>query len=459
MISVFFTSIAQQLFLILVGLSFLQIVSSRNRLPFASNLPYAWGIGVVFLYISGFILVRFELAPQSWHWMVLILGLTVILSAGYLYVKSENQKMPAWRWQLKWYDWALIILIMIKLILVLYCNIINPVVDSDASNNYRHVGLAKYIAMGYPLSETMAYKGGQSTILSPPILHSWSNMFQDRWHDSVATIYCFFAYISILCTAFFTSLKTSAKITPALILAYIISTLPILNMHVVRTGYADILVSLFFAMGVSVTVLLLNKAEDMNKRHLFILCIAILGAAMTKMEGTMWSLLLAFFFIGVFAHNRFHISWNKILLIQTGFIASGFIVYYISTDWILANVDMDVRLSWLFQKQYDPKSFEMFFGFMFTWGVFGLFWWFLGFLTFALLITGKFAESKVSIFYTLLPLAALFYMSNFTGNINYTLNGTSVGRFLMQICMIFTLVYTAFIKNFFRLQKVTIGHP
>ena len=146
MISIFFTSIAQQLFLIIVGLSFLQIVSFRNRLTIASNLPYAWGIGVVFLYIFGFIFVRFALAPQSWHWVVLSLGLIVTLFAGYFYVKSENEKITTVPWQLKWYDWALIILIIIKLILLLYCNIVNPVVDSDASNNYRHVGLAKYIA-------------------------------------------------------------------------------------------------------------------------------------------------------------------------------------------------------------------------------------------------------------------------------------------------------------------------
>ena len=447
MISVFFISLAQQLFLILVGLSLLQLVSYQNRLPIASNLPYAWGIGVVFLYISGFILVRFELAPQSWHWIVLISGSLIVLFAGYFYSGSDKMKMPTRQWQLKWYDWVLISLILIKLVLVLYCNLVNPVVDSDACNNYRHIGLAKYIAMGYPLSETMAYKGSQSTMLSPPILYSWSNMFQDRWHDSVATIACFFAYLSIIGIAFVSAFKASAKITPALILAYIISAIPLLNMHVIITGYADILVSMFFAMGATVLALTLNKIKDINKSHLFLLSVAFIGAAMTKMEGAMWVFLLVFFFIGVYAHNKIHISWNKILLVQIGLIAGVFILYFISADWILENVDMSVRLSWLFQKKYDPKSFNMFFGFMYTWGVFGLFWWLLSILSVALLITGKSIESKISILYTVVLLAALFYFANFTGNIHLTLNGTNVGRFLLQICMISILVYTAFIKE------------
>jgi hypothetical protein len=454
MTSVFLISLSQQLFLVIVGLSLLQLVFYQNRLAITSNLPYAWGIGVVFLYIVGFILVRFALAPKSWHWIVLTIGIMIILFAGYFYLASEKTDIATWQWQLKWYDWLLFFLILIKLTLVLYSNLVNPVVDSDATNNYRHIGLAKYIAMGYPLSETMAYKGGQSTMLSPPVLHSWLNMFQERWHDSVATMSCFFAYLSIIGITFVAAFKTTAKITPALISAYIISTIPLLNIHVIRAGYADILVSLFFAMGVSVLALTLNRIDNINKSHLFLLTIAFIGAAMTKMEGTIWLGILIFFFIGVYAHHKNHFSWNKILIVQMGLIIVCFISYLISADWILKNVDMSLRLSWLFQKSYDPESFDMFFGFMYTWGAFGLFWWLLSILSFILLLTGKYAEARICVLYTFIFLAALFYFANFTGNVRHTISGTDVGRFLLQISTIFILVYTAFIKNIIHDQQI-----
>lgn len=454
MINLIILNLFQQLFLVLVGLSLLQLVNIKKRVSLFYDFPYAWGVGVVFLYLVAFPLIRFELAPVNWYWIVFIFGLIIFTIFIYFYKKLPKLNSIKLDIRYKWYDFILLGLILIKIFLLVYVNLVNPVVDSDASDNYRHIGLAKYIFHSYTLSDTMAYKSGQTTVLSPPILHAWSNIFQDRWHDSIATIHYLVIFIFTLFMIMIVGLKQNIKTIWILLGIYLFSTIPLLNMHVIRPGFADIIVMYFFLLAVSVliSVFFIQNYQFTKKTYLLSL-VAILGMAMTKMEGIIWASWFVLVLVSYYIYQQKSISWKKILLFQLVMISFGYIVYFFSANWVLNTFDLPIRLTWLFEVKYDPKSFDMFFGFLYTWGGQGLIWWLLSIASITIIFKSKNINHKALIIYILILMFFIFYFANFTGNVKFTLIGTNVGRFLLQISPLIIIVYYLLVHTLSELEN------
>ncbi|MBW1792118.1 MAG: hypothetical protein JRJ14_07650, partial [Deltaproteobacteria bacterium] len=68
-----------QVLLILAGLSLLQLISYRKKIQITYCIPYAWGIGLLFLYASGNIFFRLGLLVRSWHFIVFAIILLLML--------------------------------------------------------------------------------------------------------------------------------------------------------------------------------------------------------------------------------------------------------------------------------------------------------------------------------------------------------------------------------------------
>lgn len=446
MTALLITNILSQVFLIFIGFSLLQLINIKNRISLLYDLPYAWGVGVVFLYIVAFPLIRFELSPNNWFLYILLIGLVVISMAGYLYSKANASITIKINWQLKWYDWLLIFVIVIKLLLLIYGNLVNPVVDSDATNNSRLVGLAKYIFMQHPLSDTNAYSATTLSELSLPILNAWSNIFQDRWHDSVATIHYVFVFIWTLMCAGIIGIKQQIKPTFSLLAIFIISSIPLLSMHVLRPGFADIMIMHFFMISIVVLFSIINKKSISNKNY-FLLIVTILGMVLTKLEGMIWSAWVIIVVLSLYLNYQKQISWKTILTYQAILLVVGFGLYLVTADWVLRTISLPLRVSWLFDLQYNPRSFDRFFSYMYSDGGQGLIWWIFSITSVLILIKSKINIDKIIVLYALILMLGLFHFSNFTYNITFTLLGTNVGRFLLQISPIVLIGYYLVIKN------------
>lgn len=447
MLAVLALNLSVQMFLIFVGFSLLQMTNTKNKVSLFYDLPYAFGVGIVFLYIAAYPLVRFDLSPDYWHWYILLFGAAIIIFAGYFYVKADTNKVISAKWQLRWFDWLLILLIIIKLALVIFGNLLNPVVDSDAVDAYRHVGLAKYIFMQYPLSATEAYKAEVSTELSLPIWHAWSSMFQDRWYDSVATFHYVLAFIGALIMAGIIGIRQQIKPTFVLLAVFIIVSIPIAAMHIVRPGFADLMVMYFFMLAIAVLFAILDD-KIITKSNVFLLVVAVLGMAMSKLEGIIWAIWAVIVVASWCFHYYKNVDWKTILLYQGVVLVVGFAGYLLVADWVFTTVNLPIRISWLFDLRYNPESFDRFFGYMYISGGQGLIWWIFSIFSVVVLLKSKSQTDKTMVLYTLILMLGLFHFANFTANIGFTLNGTNVGRFLLQLSPIILISYYSLIKNY-----------
>ena len=83
---------------------------------------------------------------------------------------------------------------------------------------------------------------------------------------------------------------------------------------------------------------------------------------------------------------------------------------------------------------------EMTLNFFFQWNTFGMIWWLAGI---AAVYTLLFAplQQRIFVFYLLSILTFLIFFTNMTGNAKFTINGTSLGRFLAHIIIIPILLY------------------
>jgi hypothetical protein len=402
-------------------------------------MSYSFFVGIFFLYISAFFLVRLEISPGYWYGYTYIFGSIIIMLALYIHFKTTKHYNTL-HFNFTEFDYLLLFAIILIVVTLGYINIVNPVIDSDATQNYIHVGLAKYLFWQYPLSETNAYKGSHSTELSPPILHAFVNMLQDRWHDSIATIHYFFIFIWILLLVFFTGIRNNVNIRLSLIAVFLIASIPISIVHAIRPGYGDMLSMIFFMLSISVLINVIYT-KNISKLNLFLIFVSILGGYLSKMEWLIWGLWLVVVILSLYFNFYKNILWKKILFIQGVLLVVAFILYLLSAEWVYNNIDLPKRLSWMFDLQYNPASFERFFSYMFSVGGQGLIWWIYIISSLVLLIRSKNPTYKAITLYSFFLVLGVFYFSNFTFNITFTLQGTNVGRFFLQLAPLVILSY------------------
>ena len=328
-------------------------------------------------------------------------------------------------------------------------------IDSDATNFHRHVGLGKSLAQGHLLSETGADQyPSLTTKVAQGVISGWFNIFQDRWHDAIATLAWVVAWLSMIVMAYMTIVLVCGNHTAGLGLAYVLSSLPLLGTHVMRPGFADLFVAMFLTVAACAYALYLYRVTR-NELVYCLMGLSILGCAMIKLEGAAWGMVMLFTFLSVFVHRRWGIPYGRIIGMQSLMLLLGFSVFFVTADWILENLDVsDVRLVWLLTRTFDPRSFDAFFGDVFTHGSFSILWWFTFGLSAILLFKAKQAVSRVPVFCVTILFLGVFYYANFGGAVTYTLQGTNVGRFLLHLTPLSILIFSAFSREFLSDQSL-----
>ena len=159
----------------------------------------------------------------------------------------------------------------------------------------------------------------------------------------------------------------------------------------------------------------------------------------------MWLLLLSVMGASYWLYAGGQYPWRKILLFQLAAAAVVYLLYWLTADFIAQYASG--RVVWLFQKRYNSESFFHFFSALFSYGSFNVFWWLFVPMALFALIGRVEMSARALVIYMLAVVFALFYFSNFTGNVQFTLIGTNVSRFFLQVSGIMLPVYCIFARQ------------
>ncbi|MGH7730806.1 MAG: hypothetical protein ACRENJ_06080 [Candidatus Eiseniibacteriota bacterium] len=455
MIEVLARALSSQILLILVGLSTLQLLRGRTRIRWMPLLPYAWGVGVVVLYVLGQALVR-TLRVGPWHLVAAALMVAVIAAGVWRFgraARAPDRRSPSAPW--RWYEAVLLVLLAARIGIVAYLNGHDPIIDSDATLASGYAPLARKLGEGLSAREALADAGGQAVSpWGPPILLAWVRMFLDRWHDSVAGLPWLFAYLSTIGVAFTTCRRVTGHRSLALACAWVIASLPLTAMHTFRIGYNDLLTAYFVTLGLAVLTRAVLEPGRVGRTWLGLGVVALLGSAMSKMEGGVWALCMAVAGLGYFLRRVRGVRWRRILTLQAA-VALVLLASYAwgAGEWLARA--LGGRASYLAPHALDPRALAMTFGFLFGWGSFNILWWLGPVIALSLLVWDAPGDAKALVVYAGAMVAGVVLVANVTGSVEFTVNGTNVGRFLLQVTGVLVPLVCAYARQF----RVADGRP
>ena len=439
MTGVFLVVLLSHLLLAASGLALMQLAAPGRRLRWLPCLPYAWPTGVVVLYAVGSLFVLAGWWSTHWNYAAIAVMLLLVAAGAVLYLRAPPLPavaMPV----IKPRDWVLFALLAAKCAAVVYAALNYPVIDSDATNPAGYVSLAKRLGEG-----TVFPGGGTASPLGPPILAAWARMPLDRWYDSMIAVPWLFAWLSFIAIAAAACYRLTRHTTASLACAWLFASLPLVVHHALRPGFNDLLVACFF---IAVAGVLCFFYLDKGKTARFWLVVAgacLVCGALSKMEGRMWLVVLSVMGASYWLYARGQYPWRKILLFQLAAAAVVYLLYWLTADFI--GQYASGRVAWLFEKRYNSDSFFHFFSALFSYGSFNVFWWLFVPMALFALIGRVEMSARALVIYMLAVVFALFYFSNFTGNVQFTLIGTNVSRFFLQVSGIMLPVYCIFARQ------------
>jgi hypothetical protein len=449
MFETFALAFSTQIVLVFTGFSLFQIIFPKNKLRFLTFVPYAWCLGVLFLYLVGGILVRIHFLKGSWHLVVLLIAFLFVFVGYHIREKAAplKESLQSNRFFFKWYEWIVLALILVKIAIVLWLQMANPVIDSDATLPFLWIGLAKVIHYhGFLPSEVP-----QCFYVYASILPAWISMFLPRWFDNLTSLPWFFCYLSMVGIGFAGCYQITLNRSASLICAYFVSAVPIVIAHVIRPGYSDVIMSNFFLAGVTALGVMFIKNTQKSEKRLWVsmILMAACGCVLTKHEGLIWALWMGTVWFLYDLYFRRDVCWNKILKIFFAVSLAAYILYFFGSDFIRAYIPMEPsRFEQLFDKQFDIRAIYAFGWAVFEAGSFHFLWWLFWLMAFFVWTRKTADEYKVLTFLMTLPFILFFYYACFTENIQYTIIHTNVSRVLLQIIGLLVPLYAVCVKEF-----------
>ena len=433
MISDFIRCLLACALLMFGGMGFVLFTGAVHRWRPAALFGLSWNSGLVLLYLTGNILTRSN--PFQGKWALWIGGLC--LASG-LAAAGLSKLRPKWETEEKQPSGRtahiLICLclafIFLKGVLVLSLLCRMPVIDSDAANLERWVGLAKELAFRGLAPEALS---GSYERFSPSLLPAFIAGYLSRWRDNLVCIPWFFTWMSILALAWSTIRTLTRNALLAAGVALLFASVPLSIVHIVRPGFSDLLLAGFLVSAVSVFLLTMYHRREFTVRSCLLLLFFLLGAALTKKEGIIWVVWLMVTALCFGLNQRWRISWRHILTVL--FLAGGTVVlsYVFLHNWIRMSLISDSRVKWLFEFNYSDRATWMFFKTLMASNGFGLLYWIFFGLSAGLLLRTRDVSRRVLVVFNLLPFVFLFYFCCFTGNVEITERGTNIGRLLLPL--------------------------
>lgn len=212
---------------------------------------------------------------QRWLWYALLAWL--VLRFGLLLAESAMRPLYAWD---SWMQWATKARVWFAL------KTMAPFAPFEAwlaSNGASYIDAAPH----YP-----------ATI---PLWQVWSALLIDRWDDSL-TNFAWWATAAALCCAVYGYLRgAGASPLPALVGAWLVGSLPILDTHVALAGYADLPIAGYLTLAVLAG---LRWTRQRNLRDLILFALFLIALPTLKNPGKVWALLLLLTLLVALAPRR-----------------------------------------------------------------------------------------------------------------------------------------------------------
>jgi len=420
--------------LILAGgmglLAFLRPIAAWRPAAF---IGLGWNLGLFALYVVGSILIRFPAFRGIWPWWIGVLFLAAAVAAFWLRTTRP-------RWEDRTGSWdnriarglliACLVIICLKAILVLSLMIRLPVIDSDAANLDRWVGLAKHLDYEGMRTETWLHARDKT---SPSLIPAYIGGFLSRWRDGLVCLPWFFTWLSILALAWGAVESHTRNSLWAAGTAFLFAAVPLSITHVLRPGFSDLLLAGFVVSAVSAFLLTMYQRGDYGLRSWLLLLLPLLAAGLTKNEGLIWMLWIAGTAVCFHLNARLGIPWRKILAVLVLAGGTGVLVYVFFHDWIRATLISDFRVGLLFRFMQSDRALRMFFKTFFASNGFNVLYWILLGLCLGLFFRIRSARDRILLLFSILPFVFVFYFCCYTGNIRATIMGTDTGRLLLPL--------------------------
>ncbi len=443
MTDMLFIIILAQIVLVMGGFGITQLCLPERH-NFWLLLPFYWGVGCLFLYITGSLFVLTDSLLYSWHYVIAALYLLLFglglrrpryLRESDVVIKKDSMS--------RWLSIPMVFM-LVKICLIVFIVLHNPVIDGDATYEDSYVSMSKKIAARISRQETIAIIGQEGdSSLGPIILGAWPAMFIERWHNHAVSIPWLFAFLSLMGTVFVVSFKLHNNINAAIIITVIASNAYIISNHTIRPGYHGLLVAYFLSLGFGGLMLLIfssNKLNEWNSHRFafFLITVGVLGAFLSKGEGKMWSVFIMVILLSYFVNECFHYSWSKIIGVQMVLGAIIIVLWYAFGEVIFS--DTGHRGGQLVPAEYNPQSMIETTNMFFLWNTFGIIWWSAIVAAATIILLGS-NQQRIFLLYLLIIIGCLLFLANLTANNENTIRGTTLGRFLLHIIIVPVLMY------------------
>ncbi|MFH1154079.1 MAG: hypothetical protein V1793_09685 [Pseudomonadota bacterium] len=421
-------ALASQILMVAAGTALLQVIAFRRKIRIWRILPSAWGMGMGLVYLTGYSCVKTGLGTGTWQMATLIL-FGILMGAGVFCRMGARASEPSAISPMTWYDMLIALVLVTKVLLIAYILVNNPVIDSDATNENRWMGLARFIDATGKLPIIHDRFG-------PSLLPLWVSTFLPRWHDSLVSLPWLFNFLAVIGLAGVTTLTITRNRTAALVVAYIYSAVPLISVHVIRPGYSDFLITYLLMAGLSPLVVAMHAGKRLSPMQMVMILCGLAACTLTKNEGIAWAALVFIMAAGYWCRSVLAVPWKTVLGIQAGFLVLGYIIYLFSSNYLYTHTFKNAggHLKYVFQKTFDTHALATFFQEVFLNGSFSLLWWLAGMAAVLLLLIRKSSlEARIITVYSCCFFLVVAYLASFTGNAISTLAGGNVGRFLLQI--------------------------
>jgi hypothetical protein len=206
-------------------------------------------------------------------------------------------------------------------------------------------------------------------------------------------------------------------------------TMPLLVAHVVKPGFAELLVVVMLLAGLCV---LERRDGPLRPGDWALVAAFAAGCTFGKKEAIVWAawLLCAAATRELAVRGLFR--WRQLVAAWTGITAAVVSLHLLLGERLApAAGTADDRIRWVYQHRWAPRAFARFAAEALSASSFGLVWWWTAVAALGLAMRSPADRGWAAL--SAFPIAGVIYFCCVTGNVEHTLLGDDAGRFLLQV--------------------------
>jgi hypothetical protein len=160
-----------------------------------------------------------------------------------------------------------------------------------------------------------------------PLWQVWTNLTLGRWDDSLMNVPWWLLAVALGLVVYATLRRAGCDQLGALVGAWLVSSLPLANVHVALAGYADLPMAAYYALA---AIALWNWTRDRTLANAILACLLAVACVTVKTPGIVWAMtLVPAVVLTVFPRN------GKRILVAALVIALAALVVFARTEAVV----------------------------------------------------------------------------------------------------------------------------